>query len=122
MGVIRNAVTAAGKGATGVRAGPGKLASRKLELSDQPSLEVTSPDFEANQGLPRSAAVDGERPHEQFLERAGVPPRLCWSAAPDGTRSFAVVCEDPDAPLPEPFVHWLGYGIPATVPALDANS
>jgi Raf kinase inhibitor-like YbhB/YbcL family protein len=29
------------------------------------------------------------------------------------------MCEDPDAPFPEPFVHWIVYGIPPTVHALD---
>jgi Raf kinase inhibitor-like YbhB/YbcL family protein len=122
MGVIRNVMSAAGETVRDVRAGPEKLASRKLELSEQPSLEVTSPQFEPGQRLPQSATAQGDGPHEQFVERGGVPPALRWSGAPQGMRSFAVVCEDADAPLPEPFVHWLVYGIPATAQSLDASS
>jgi Raf kinase inhibitor-like YbhB/YbcL family protein len=33
-----------------------------------------------------------------------------------------VVVEDPDAPLPEPFVHWIVYGLPANVSSLDAST
>jgi Raf kinase inhibitor-like YbhB/YbcL family protein len=35
-----------------------------------------------------------------------------WSGVPAGTRQLALVCHDPDAPLPEGFTHWLVYGIP----------
>jgi Raf kinase inhibitor-like YbhB/YbcL family protein len=36
-----------------------------------------------------------------------VPPGLTWDEPPAGTRSLALLVEDPDAPTPEPFVHWL---------------
>jgi Raf kinase inhibitor-like YbhB/YbcL family protein len=41
---------------------------------------------------------------------------------PASTKSVAVVCEDPDAPLPEPFVHWMVYGLPSTVQELDGTA
>jgi Raf kinase inhibitor-like YbhB/YbcL family protein len=48
-----------------------------------------------------------------------VSPALSWSDAPEGTRSFALICHDPDAPLVKPgtygFVHWVLYGIPGSV-------
>lgn len=40
-------------------------------------------------------------------------PELHWSGAPEGTKEFALICDDPDAPTDEPWVHWLVYGIPA---------
>jgi Raf kinase inhibitor-like YbhB/YbcL family protein len=43
----------------------------------------------------------------------GVSPPLVWSGAPAATRAFALIIEDPDAPTPQPFVHWLVWDIPA---------
>jgi Raf kinase inhibitor-like YbhB/YbcL family protein len=47
-----------------------------------------------------------------------VSPPLSWSGAPATTRQFAVVCHDPDAPLPGGFTHWVIYKIPATAKGL----
>ncbi|HET7921276.1 MAG TPA: YbhB/YbcL family Raf kinase inhibitor-like protein [Gammaproteobacteria bacterium] len=48
---------------------------------------------------------------------ADVSPPLNWSGAPDGTRSFVLIMDDPDAPDPAApkmtWVHWLLYNIPA---------
>jgi Raf kinase inhibitor-like YbhB/YbcL family protein len=44
-----------------------------------------------------------------------VSPPLSWSGAPSGTRSFVLVCLDPDA---DNFVHWVMYDIPASVNSL----
>lgn len=47
-----------------------------------------------------------------------VAPALAWSSGPEETRSFAVICDDPDAPREEPFVHWLMANIPPDVDAI----
>lgn len=61
----------------------------------------------------------GEIPKKHTGEGEDVSPPLSWSDAPDGTRSFALVCHDPDAPLVSPgaygFVHWVLYNIPSSV-------
>jgi hypothetical protein len=46
-----------------------------------------------------------------------ISPQLTWSGAPVGTRSFALICDDPDAPGGT-WVHWVIYGLPATAVAL----
>jgi len=41
---------------------------------------------------------------------------------PDGTRSFALVCHDPDAPLVQGFTHWLVYNIPGDVTSIERGA
>src|SRR5262245_45552065 len=64
-------------------------------------------------------------PQKYTGEAADVSPALNWSQekAPAGTKTFALICDDPDAPSPkrpaaEPWVHWVLYNIPSTLAAL----
>lgn len=54
-------------------------------------------------------------PRRHTGEGADVSPPLAWSGLPRGTRELALICDDPDAPRPAPWVHWVIYGIPITV-------
>lgn len=71
-----------------------------------------------------SGAFDqgGAIPARHTGEGADVSPPFAWTGVPDGTRSLALVCHDPDAPLVKPgsygFVHWVLYNIPPEVSAL----
>ena len=49
-------------------------------------------------------------------------PALHWSGAPAGTRSFAILMYDPDAPTGSGFWHWLVYNLPATTTSLAAGA
>ncbi|WP_261319678.1 YbhB/YbcL family Raf kinase inhibitor-like protein [Microbulbifer agarilyticus] len=51
-----------------------------------------------------------------------ISPQLAWSGAPAGTRSFAVVMEDIDAPAAIDAWHWVVFNIPAEVTELPAGS
>ena len=42
-----------------------------------------------------------------------VSPQLSWSDLPEGTVQLALVMDDPVVPMPQPFVHWVAYNIPA---------
>jgi hypothetical protein len=64
----------------------------------------------------------GEIPKKHTCEGADVPPPLEWQGAPEGTRSFALIVDDPDAPDPAApktvWVHWVLYNVPAGVASL----
>ena len=68
-------------------------------------------------------APGGAIPQEYTGEGENVSPALAWTNIPDGTRSFAIVCHDPDAPLiaggTYGFVHWVLYNIPAATTSLS---
>ena len=64
-------------------------------------MTLTSRAFTEGQTIRRTYTGDG----------ADVSPALQWHLAPPGTRSFAVICRDIDAPGGE-FVHWVLYNIP----------
>jgi Raf kinase inhibitor-like YbhB/YbcL family protein len=70
------------------------------------SLRLTSPSFESGGSVPAKHTSDG----------ADVSPALAWSGVPGGTRSLALVVDDPDAPDPRAprmtWVHWVLYDIP----------
>jgi Raf kinase inhibitor-like YbhB/YbcL family protein len=60
---------------------------------------------------------------EQFSADGGnETPRITISGAPEGTVELAVICHDPDAPLPDGFTHWTVYGIPADATSLDLSA
>lgn len=64
----------------------------------------------------------GRIPARHTGEGGDVSPALQWSDAPDGTRAFALICHDPDAPVLSGgsygFVHWVLYNIPGSVTKL----
>lgn len=68
-------------------------------------------------------AAEGVIPSKHTGEGSDVSPALSWKNAPEGTKSFAVICHDPDAPLISAngtygFVHWVHYNIPGDVSEL----
>lgn len=71
------------------------------------TLELTSPAFEDGETIPSKFSCDG----------IDVSPRLEWSSVPEGTKSLALICDDPDAPMGT-WVHWVLYGLPADTTSL----
>src|SRR2546422_9128521 len=59
-------------------------------------------------------------PVKYTCDGVDVSPPLSWSGAPVGTRSFALIADDPDAPAGT-WVHWVLYNLPADVSELPEN-
>ncbi len=59
---------------------------------------------------------------EQGAGGENVRPALAWSDAPEGTRSFAITCYDPDAPTGSGWWHWVAVDIPADVTSLEEGA
>src|SRR3954462_13436225 len=73
--------------------------------------------------LTSSAFADkAEVPRVHTCQGGEVSPPLSWSGLPPGTRSLALIVDDPDAPDPAAprttWVHWVVYNLPATTSAL----
>ena len=87
------------------RAGQAKLAWFDPRFATVPStLALTSPAFADGDWMPARSAAKGVGDN--------LSPPLVWSGAPEGTRAFALIVEDPDAPTPRPIVHALALDIP----------
>jgi len=81
-----------------------------IAVAEMHTIIVASPTLKAGAAVPIAHTPDGRNDS----------PAITWSNVPVGTKEFAVVCEDPDAGNPPPFVHWVVYGIPATATGLPA--
>jgi len=115
MGIAHEAAVGIGKALEHLHAGDDRLAKNKLNVATNKGmgrLTVSSALFRDGGPLPASATADG----------ANVAPPLRWLSVPVIAKSIVILCEDPDAPFPDPFVHWLVYGIPATVQSLDGTA
>jgi Raf kinase inhibitor-like YbhB/YbcL family protein len=60
-------------------------------------VDLKSDAFESGEAIPDRYSAEG----------GNVSPPLRWGEAPEGTREWLLICEDPDAPRDEPFIHWI---------------
>jgi Raf kinase inhibitor-like YbhB/YbcL family protein len=71
------------------------------------TMKITSNAFSEGNPIDTKYTCDGEN----------ISPQLSWSNAPDTTKSFALICDDPDAPVGV-WVHWVLYNLPANTKEL----
>jgi Raf kinase inhibitor-like YbhB/YbcL family protein len=71
-------------------------------------IAITCEAFTDGRPIPKKHTEDGEN----------LSPPLAWSYAPKGTKQWALICDDPDAPTPQPWVHWVIYSIPGDIRSL----
>jgi Raf kinase inhibitor-like YbhB/YbcL family protein len=75
--------------------------ARAQEEKPAMMMTVTSSAFPAGGQIPARYTEDGK----------DVSPPLVFEGVPSGTRELALVCDDPDAPSRDPWVHWVIYNI-----------
>jgi Raf kinase inhibitor-like YbhB/YbcL family protein len=72
------------------------------------TLQISSPAFGDNGTIPAKHTCEGQE----------VAPALSWSGLPKGTKTLALIVDDPDAPDPaaplRTYVHWVAFNLPAT--------
>jgi len=73
-------------------------------------IKITSSAFEEGGLIPAKYTCDG----------ADVSPPLQWDAVPEGTKSVALICDDPDAPMGT-WVHWVLFNLPSDAKELAEN-
>lgn len=83
---------------------PETVGEKKMEI------KVTSRAFEEGGMIPQKYTCDGE----------DVSPPLAWTSVPEGTKSLALICDDPDAPMGT-WVHWVLFNLPANIKELPEN-
>lgn len=71
---------------------------------------IESPAFKDGEIIPEKYTCDGE----------DISPPIKWKDVPPSTKSIAIICEDPDAPLMT-WIHWIIYNIPPEIGELKEN-
>ncbi|HVC30105.1 MAG TPA: hypothetical protein VND24_02885, partial [Steroidobacteraceae bacterium] len=94
----------------------GAALARATGLAERHRLTVRSPDFASGRAISLGHVYDRSGCHG-----GNASPALLWSHAPAGTRSFAVLMFDPDAPGGI-WWHWAVFDIPAGVRSLRAGA
>ena len=82
---------------------------KKVDSKDL-KMKITSTSFKEGALIPSKHTCDGDN----------LSPQLSWSGEPDNTKSFALICDDPDAPMGT-WVHWVIYNIPLGTKELQEN-
>ena len=80
--------------------------AQAAEMED--TITVSSTAFEHHGTVPLAYSAYGDN----------TVPSITWSDLPEGTQQLALVMDDPIAPTPQPFVHWVAYNIPADAEGL----
>jgi Raf kinase inhibitor-like YbhB/YbcL family protein len=74
------------------------------------TMQLTSPAFKEGEPIPK----------QHGYKDKNISPPLKWSDVPNGTKNFALICDDPDAPRRDPWVHWVLFNLPADTRELPA--
>jgi len=86
------------------------LISDNTIAKEDTNMQIKSSAFEDNGLIPKKYTCDG----------SDVSPPLTWTKLPAGTKSIALICDDPDAPMGT-WVHWVIYGISSDTTSLSEN-
>jgi Raf kinase inhibitor-like YbhB/YbcL family protein len=105
MGLLDKAKHMIGKAMRPIHAGDDRLLVNCDDLCQSSAtsrkIEIHSDAFDDGGPIPVKYSGEGQN----------LSPPLKWSGVPAEAREIVLVCEDPDAPMPRPFVHWVVSGI-----------
>ncbi|MFP4474644.1 MAG: YbhB/YbcL family Raf kinase inhibitor-like protein [Desulfatibacillaceae bacterium] len=77
---------------------------------------------DASMTVASSAFAQGELiPGKYTCAGDDTSPHISWAGAPPGVESYVLIMDDPDAPRPRPWVHWVVHDIPAVTTSLAAG-
>ncbi len=99
LAALLTCVSMVGRNSDQSKAGVGKM-----------SISISSSAFQNGGDIPRKFTCDG----------ADVSPDLSWTNPPEGTQSFALIADDPDAPVGT-WTHWVLFDLPASTRQLTEN-
>ena len=86
------------------------LAKNRKKEGAPMEIKVTSPAFTQGGVIPVQYTCDGK----------DISPPLSWTEGSSGTQSYALIADDPDAPMGT-WVHWVAYNLPASAASLPEN-
>lgn len=86
------------------------------KMNKKSTFELSSEDVKQNQML-----SDAQAYNAHGCNGKNISPQLSWANAPKETKSFAIICHDPDAPHANGWYHWLVINIPASVSEIKAG-
>ncbi|MGA1835166.1 YbhB/YbcL family Raf kinase inhibitor-like protein [Rhizobium wenxiniae] len=91
-------------------------------VSEMPASQIATDlvKAKAEQAITVKAGFDkeGPIPAQYVADGDNASPVIEWASIPEGTKSFVLIADDPDAAKPKPFAHWLAYDIPAATTKL----
>jgi Raf kinase inhibitor-like YbhB/YbcL family protein len=86
------------------------LTNNQVRGGEPMKIKIKSSAFQEGEMIPRQYTCDDK----------DVSPPLAWDSVPAGTKSLALICDDPDAPMGT-WVHWVLYDLPPNVRELPEN-
>ncbi len=75
------------------------------------NIELKSPSFENGGAIPQKFTCEGE----------DISPKLMWKGVPENTKSFVLICDDPDAPQ-QTWIHWVVFNLKPNIHELPEGA
>ena len=94
----------------------GVVMSGALDKIEENIFKLTSDELINNSALPNAQVYNGYGCNGENMS-----PQLSWKNSPTNTKSFAIICHDPDAPRQNGWYHWLVINIPNSVTSIKKN-
>lgn len=116
------ALAACGGGSTnGYRSAATSTSAPAKAASSSTAAATSAPAIPSTLTLTSEAFTnDGTIPPKHSCSGEATSPALSWSGAPAGTKAFALIVHDPDAPLAGGFTHWILVDLPGTATSIPA--